>query len=85
MHLPCMLSGTAEKNVFKSFDININSFITAVQVAREVGARLFCPSSIASYGFKEDHERINVSEKANQRPETVYGISKLFIELFGSH
>jgi hypothetical protein len=54
MHLPCMLSGTSEKNVYKSFEINIDSFVTAVQAAKEVQARLFCPSSIASFGFKEN-------------------------------
>jgi hypothetical protein len=31
-----MLSGTSEKNVYKSFEINIDSFITAVKVAKEV-------------------------------------------------
>jgi threonine 3-dehydrogenase len=85
MHLPCMLSGTSEKNVFKSFEVNIESFITAVKAAHEVKARLFCPSSIASFGFKENSHRNKVSDLTYQRPETVYGIAKLFIELFGTH
>jgi hypothetical protein len=62
MHLPCMLSGTSEKNVYKSFEINIDSFITATKVAREIQSRLFCPSSIASFGFKENSDRVNVSD-----------------------
>ncbi len=50
MHLPCMLSGTSEKNVLKSFKINMDSFVTAVDIAKENKSRLFCPSSIASFG-----------------------------------
>ena len=57
-----MLSGTSEKNVYQSFDVNISSFITAVKAAHSVQARLFCPSSIASFGFKEDSQRQNVSD-----------------------
>lgn len=63
MHLPCMLSGTSEKNVYKSFEVNIDSFISAVKAAKETQARLFCPSSIASFGFKSDSDRVSVSDR----------------------
>ena len=47
--------------------------------------KLFTPSSIAAYGFRNLDQRENVNEMTFQRPETIYGIMKIFVELMGNY
>lgn len=59
--------------------------MNAAKVASEINARLFTPSSIASYGFKNEVERKFVHDKTYQTPTFLYGITKVFMELMGNY
>lgn len=75
-HLAAILSGNAEKIPMKSWDINMSSLLSILNISRDAGIRkLFWPSSIAVFGHstpKYDTPQVTVTE-----PVTVYGISKL--------
>lgn len=75
-HLVAMLSATAEKHPMRGWDLNMNSLLAALELAKEgVIQKIFWPSSIAVFGPttpRENTPQITVAE-----PTTVYGISKL--------
>jgi nucleoside-diphosphate-sugar epimerase len=74
--LAAMLSGKAEKNPAQAWELNINSLLFMLELAKEgIIKKLFWPSSIAVFGPttpKNNTPQITVTE-----PSTVYGISKL--------
>lgn len=73
-HLAAILSATGEKNPLFTWDLNINSLLSILELAREFKFKLFWPSSIAVFG--KDTPNINTPQNPNMIPETVYGISK---------
>jgi len=75
-HLVAVLSATGEKNPFKSWKVNIESFQNIIEVSIENKIqKIFWPSSIAVFGTKSKLE--NVSQDPILNPNTIYGISKL--------
>ena len=75
-HLAAILSGNAEKAPLKSWDINMQSLINVLELAREIKVRkIFWPSSIAVFGPTTPRE--NTPQYTIMEPNTVYGISKL--------
>jgi len=75
-HLAAVLSGNAEKNPLKSWDINMSSLMLLLEAAREMKLkRIFWPSSIAVFGPTTPME--NTPQFTVMEPNTVYGISKL--------
>lgn len=74
-HLAAMLSATAEKIPMKAWDLNMNSLLHFLELAREKEIEmLYWPSSIAIFGA--DTPKINTHQNALAIPTTVYGISK---------
>lgn len=74
-HLAAMLSATAEKAPKKGWDLNMNSLLTFLELAKEKKIKqLFWPSSIAIFG--PDTPKHNTEQNALAIPTTVYGISK---------
>lgn len=74
-HLAAMLSATAEKFPMKGWDLNMNSLLTFLELAKEKKFKqLYWPSSIAIFGA--DTPKINTDQNALAIPTTVYGISK---------
>lgn len=74
-HLAAMLSATAEKFPKKGWDLNMNSLITFLDLAKDKKIQqLYWPSSIAIFGA--DTPKINTEQNALAIPTTVYGISK---------
>jgi nucleoside-diphosphate-sugar epimerase len=83
-HLAAILSGNAEKNPAKAWDINMRSLLSILDMAKagEI-KKMFWPSSIAVFGLttpKAMTPQITVME-----PNTVYGISKLAGERWGEY
>ena len=75
-HLVAVLSATGEKNPFKSWKVNMESFQNIIEVSIENKIqKIFWPSSIAVFGTKSKLE--NVSQDPILNPNTIYGISKL--------
>jgi len=75
-HLAAILSGNAEKNPAKAWDINMNSLFIILDIAKEKKLdKIFWPSSIAVFG--PGTKKQNTPQNDFMDPNTVYGISKL--------
>jgi nucleoside-diphosphate-sugar epimerase len=80
-HLAAMLSATAEKYPKKGWDLNMNSLLTFLELAKDKKIKqLYWPSSIAIYG--PETPKIGTEQNALAIPSTVYGISKRAGELW---
>jgi nucleoside-diphosphate-sugar epimerase len=74
--LAAMLSVTAEQFPKKAWDLNMNSLLGVLDLAKEKYIKqVFWPSSIAVFGPTTPKE--NTPQKTIMEPSTVYGISKL--------
>ena len=75
-HLVAMLSATGEKFPMKAWDLNMQSLLHTLELAKEgVIKKLFWPSSIAVFG--PTTPKRNTPQQTIMEPSTVYGISKL--------
>ncbi len=76
-HLAAVLSGNAEKIPIQAWNINMDSLMNILDLAKEVPEvkRVFWPSSIAVFG--PTTPRHNTPQFTITEPNTVYGISKL--------
>jgi nucleoside-diphosphate-sugar epimerase len=73
--LAAMLSATGEQHPQKAWQLNMQSLLNTLDLAKEKGiARVFWPSSIAVFGADAPRERC--PQDARLHPSTVYGISK---------
>lgn len=80
-HLAAMLSATAEKFPKKGWELNMDSLLTFLELAKDKKIKqLYWPSSIAIYG--NDTPKYNTEQNALAIPTTVYGISKRAGELW---
>lgn len=83
-HLCAMLSATGEKFPLKGWDLNMESLLHILEIAREEKLeRVFWPSSIAVFG--KGAKKVNCGQFEIQHPSTVYGISKSAGELWCSY
>lgn len=74
-HLAAILSGNAEKNPRRSWDINMEGLFNVLDVVKEKNLdKVFWPSSIAVFG--PTTPRTNTPQDTVMDPNTVYGISK---------
>ncbi|HMQ80717.1 MAG TPA: NAD-dependent epimerase/dehydratase family protein [Ignavibacteria bacterium] len=74
--LAAMLSGSAEKNRKKAWDLNMKSLLSILDMAKEsLIKKVFWPSSIAVFG--PTTPKVNTPQLTIMEPSTVYGISKL--------
>lgn len=75
-HLVAMLSATGEKFPMKAWDLNMQSLLHVLELAREgVIQKIFWPSSIAVFG--PTTPKHHTPQQTVMEPSTVYGISKL--------
>lgn len=75
-HLVAMLSATGEKFPMKAWDLNMQSLLHTLELAKDgVIKKLFWPSSIAVFG--PTTPKRNTPQQTIMEPSTVYGISKL--------
>jgi nucleoside-diphosphate-sugar epimerase len=82
-HLAAMLSATGEQNPMKAWDINMNSLINVLEVAKErkdkgFELKIFWPSSIAVFGPTTPKK---APQETVLEPSTMYGITKVSGEL----
>tara|TARA_R110002050_G_C8958041_1_gene513991 strand:- start:2400 stop:3338 length:939 start_codon:yes stop_codon:yes gene_type:complete len=74
--MAAMLSATAEKYPQKAWELNMNSLLGILELAKDKHIKqVYWPSSIASFG--PTSPKINTPQKTVMEPTTVYGISKL--------
>lgn len=74
--LAAMLSATAEKMPQKAWNLNMNSLLAVLDLAKEKHIeKIYWPSSIAVFGPTTPKQ--NTPQKTVMEPSTVYGISKV--------
>ena len=76
-HLAAVLSGNAEKIPLQAWNINMESLMNVLDLAKEVPElnKIFWPSSIAVFGPTTPQN--NTPQLTITEPNTVYGISKI--------
>lgn len=78
-HLAALLSATAEKKPQKAYAINMGTLVNVLEVACEAKVAVFTPSSIGAFG--PTTPRDPTPQDTNQRPTTMYGVTKVAGEL----
>jgi len=78
-HLAAILSAKGENNPQLAWKININGLYNILEAAREYKCAIFTPSSIAAFGPSTPKD--NTPQETIQRPNTIYGLTKVTGEL----
>jgi nucleoside-diphosphate-sugar epimerase len=78
-HLAALLSAVAETRPQHAWDVNIGALVSILEVARELECSVFTPSSIAAFG--PGIPKQFTPQDTIQRPNAMYGISKVTGEL----
>lgn len=79
IHLAALLSAVAEAKPQLAWNINMGGLFNALEVAREYDAKFFTPSSIGSFGPSTPKDK--TPQDTLQRPQTMYGVTKVSGEL----
>ena len=82
-NLAALLSAVAEAKPQLAWQIGLYGHFGVLEVARELGTAVFFPSSIGSFGPTTPHD--NTPQDVIQRPNTMYGVSKVSAELLGDY
>ena len=82
-HLAALLSATAEERPHVAWEINMGGLYKVLEVARENHCALFHPSSIAAFG--PGTPRRETPQDTLQRPNTIYGVTKVAGELLADY
>nr|WP_297163036.1 NAD-dependent epimerase/dehydratase family protein [uncultured Dysgonomonas sp.] len=84
VHLAAILSAVGEKKPQLAWNVNINGTVNVFEVAREKKLkRVLVPSSIAAFG--PDTPRTMTPQKTILHPTTMYGVTKVALELLGDY
>jgi nucleoside-diphosphate-sugar epimerase len=78
-HLAAILSGLAEAKPQLAWEVNINGTYIMLELAREYHCAVFIPSSIGVFGPGTPLD--NTPQETIQRPNTIYGVTKVTGEL----
>lgn len=79
IHLAALLSAVGETNPQLAWTINMGGLVNGLEAARELNTKFFTPSSIGSFGPSTPKK--NTPQDTLQRPETMYGVTKVSGEL----
>jgi nucleoside-diphosphate-sugar epimerase len=78
-HLAAMLSAVAEKKPREGWEINMNGLLNVLDAARANKCSVFFPSSIGAFGPSTPLD--GTPQDTIQRPESMYGVTKVAGEL----
>jgi nucleoside-diphosphate-sugar epimerase len=78
-HLAALLSAVAEERPQVAWSLNVGGLYNILEVARQYSCRVFFPSSIGAFGPSTPRER--TPQITIQRPNTMYGVTKVTGEL----
>lgn len=79
IHLAALLSAVAEAKPAFAWNLNMGGLFNALEVARELKCSFFTPSSIGSFGPSTPKDK--TPQDTIQRPQTMYGVTKVSGEL----
>lgn len=82
-NLAALLSAVAEAKPQLAWQIGMGGLFNVLEVAREAGAAVFTPSSIAAFGPGTVKDM--VPQDTVQRPQTMYGVTKVSGELLSDY
>ena len=82
-NLAALLSAVAEARPQLAWNIGVNGLYNALEVSREHNCALFTPSSIGSFGLSTPH--VKTPQDTVQRPQTIYGVTKVTGELLSDY
>ena len=82
-NLAALLSAVAEAKPQLAWQIGMVGLFNVLEVARETGAAVFTPSSIAAFGPGTVKDM--VPQDTVQRPQTMYGVTKVSGELLSDY
>jgi nucleoside-diphosphate-sugar epimerase len=75
IHLAAILSAVGEQKPAHAWNVNMNGLYNVLEVAREEKCSVFTPSSIAAFGPSTPQDK--TPQDTIQRPETMYGVTKV--------
>ncbi len=78
-HLAAVLSAIGESRPGVAWQVNMNGLYNMLEAARQYGCSLFFPSSIGAFGPSTPKE--DTPQDTIQRPDTIYGVTKVAGEL----
>jgi len=78
-HLAALLSAVAEREPQLAWHVNINGLYNILEAAREISCAVFTPSSIGAFGPSTPKNK--TPQDTIQRPNTMYGVTKVSGEL----
>jgi nucleoside-diphosphate-sugar epimerase len=78
-HLGAVLSASGEKAPQLCWNVNVKGLYNVLEVARQYHCSVFTPSSIGTFGPATP--KIKTPQDTLQRPDTIYGVSKVAGEL----
>lgn len=82
-HLAAILSARGEKTPQLAWSVNMGGLYNVLEVARTEGCAVFTPSSIAAFGPSTPSDP--TPQDTLQRPNTMYGVSKVAGELLADY
>jgi len=78
-HLAAVLSAVGESRPGIAWQVNINGLYHMLEAARQYGCAIFFPSSIGAFGPSTPKDK--TPQDTIQRPDTIYGVTKVAGEL----
>ncbi len=78
-HLAALLSAVGEAKPQLAWEVGVNGLFNVLEVARENKCAVFTPSSIGAFGLSTPQD--GTPQDTIQRPNTMYGVTKVAGEL----
>ena len=82
-NLAALLSVVGEANPLEAWHVGMNGLLNVLEVSREYRCAVFTPSSIGAFGLSTPLD--NTPQDTIQRPQTMYGVTKVAAELLSDY
>ena len=82
-NLAALLSVVGEANPLEAWLVGMNGLLNVLEVSREYRCAVFTPSSIGAFGLSTPLD--NTPQDTIQRPQTMYGVTKVAGEILSDY